>query len=199
MALGGDFAVDPTIARATDGKIYMVGRNGAGVVASGRYVPGSGFQGWFSGPATPLTTGKPGLTIGSDGAAYVAIRSADFNNIWMARLQGDVWGAWMCGGGTAKTDPELAATGGMIYTAVTDRWDAVYVQAFREGAENGWQGWQFTNGTLTKASIAATGGRYFIAGKLSSAGPMYWYQSGVGWTYLGYPGLAASDLSAAPK
>ncbi len=199
-ALGGNFATEPTIARAADGVIYMVGRNDAGVVVSGRYVPGSGFLGWFPDLAAPLATGKPALTIGSDGAAYVAIRSLTGNNIWMARLQGDVWGTWIYGGGTAKTDPDLAATGGMIYTAVTNIWDTVYVQAFREGTGNGWQGfWQSLNGMLAKASIAATGGRYFIAGKYGAAGPLYWYQSGVGWTYVGYTGLAASELSASPK
>ena len=160
----------------------------------------AGSWGGSQAPPSPLATGKPALTIGSDGAAYVAIRSSTDNNIWMARLQGDVWGPWIYGGGTAKTDPDLAATGGMIYTAVTNIWDTVYVQAFREGTGNGWQGsWQSLNGTLAKASIAATGGRYFIAGKYGAAGPLYWYQSGVGWTYVGYTGLAASELSASPQ
>lgn len=199
-SLGGNFAAEPTIARASDGAIYIVGRNSAGVVSSGRYVPGSGFLGWFPAASTPLATGKPALTMGADGAAYVALRSAADKSIWMARLQGDVWGTWIYGGGYFKTDPELAATGGFIYVVATNNYDTVYVQAFREGAGNGWQGWQALSGvSLNKASIAAVGGRYFVAGKYGAAGPIYWYKSGVGWTYVGSAGLAASELSASPK
>ena len=130
-------------------------------------MPAAGFQGWVSGETgAPVAIGKPAIVAGADGAAYVAVRSTTYMNIWMARLQGDVWGPWIYGGGTAKTDPDLAATGGMVYTAVTNIWDTVYVQAFLEGTGNGWQGsWQSLNGTLSKASIAATGGRYFIAGR----------------------------------
>jgi len=183
-----------------DGAIYIVGRSSAGVVASGRYVPGSGFLGWSPDPAAPPATGKPAVTIGSDGAAYVAIRSTPYYNIWIARLQGDAWGTWINGGGWAKTDPELAATGGTVYAAFTDFYDQTYVRPFGEGTGDGWQGWQTVTGVpLNKASIAAAGGRYFLAGKYSTAGPMYWYQSDVGWSYIGYPGLAASELSASPK
>jgi hypothetical protein len=199
--LGGAFASEPTLALTKDGTLYLVGRRSTGGIWSGRYVPATGFQGWVSGGAgAPLAVGQPAIVAGADGAAYVALRSATNMNIWMARLQGDVWGTWVYGGGTAKTDPGLAATGGMIYTAVTNIWDTVYVQAFREGTGNGWQGtWQSLNGALTKASIAATGGRYFVAGRQAGGTTLYWYQSGVGWTYLGYTGLASSELSASPK
>ena len=199
--LGGAFASEPSLALARDGTIYLVGRKSTGVVWSGRYLPATGFQGWVSGGSgAPVAIGKPAIVAGADGAAYVAIRSATYMNIWMARLQGDVWGPWIYGGGTAKTDPDLAATGGVVYTAVTNIWDNVYVQAFQEGAGNGWQGsWQSLNGALTKASIAASGGRYYIAGRQSGGTTLYWYQSGVGWTYVGYAGLASSELSASPK
>ncbi|MCC7176733.1 MAG: SBBP repeat-containing protein [Bryobacterales bacterium] len=195
--LAGDFATDPVIARANNGAVYIVGLTGTGRIVSGRYLPAGGFQGWIPDPSAPAAAGKPAITIGADGAAYVSVRS-QVNNIWMARLQGDVWGTWHNGGGQAKTDPEVAATGGVIHAVVTNFYDQVYTQAFVEGAGNGWQGWQFLNGILVKASIAASGGRYFIAGK-NGAGTMYWYQSGVGWTYLGYAGLAASELAASPK
>jgi hypothetical protein len=198
IGLGGDFATEPTIASALNGTIYVVGIKSTGIVGSGRYLPGSGFLGWFPGPASPLATGKPAVVIGSDGAAYVSIRSTTDNSIWMARLQGDVWGPWISGGGYAKTDPELAATGGTVYVVVTNTYDVVYVQAFREGAGNGWQGWQPTYGVLTKASIAATGGSFFIAGK-NGAGTPFWYQPSVGWANVGNAGLAASELSASPK
>jgi hypothetical protein len=196
--LGGNFATDPVLARAPDGSIYVLGRDASGVVRSGRYLPASGFLGWFQANTSTLATGKPALTVGSDGAAYVAIRASGSNSIWMARLQADTWGPWYSGGGLAKTDPDLAATGGIVYVTVTNGYDQVYLQPFREGTGNGWQGWQFLNGVLTKAAIAATGGRYYVAGKTGSA-TLYWYQSGTGWTYLGYTGVPSSELSASPK
>ncbi len=197
-ALGGNFATDPAIACGADGAVHIVGRDSTGVVAGGRFGPGGGFAGWVPASSGPPAAGKPAITIGSDGAAYVAARAAATNNTWMARLQGGVWGTWHNGGGTAKTDPEVAATAGWVYAAVTNIHDQVYVQAFREGTGNGWQGWQFLNGVLVKAGMAASGGRYYVAGR-NSAGTLYWYQSGVGWTFLGHSGLAASDLAASPR
>ncbi len=197
--LGGSFASEPVMARGQDGAIYVLGREASGVVKSGRYLPGSGFLGWFQASTTPQATGQPALAAGSDGAVYAAVRAASDSSIWMARLLGDTWGPWISGGGRAKTDPDLAATGGRIYAAVTNIYDGVYVQGFREGSGNGWEGsWQSLNGVLTKASIATAGGRYYIAGK-NGAGTLYWYQSGAGWTYIGYPGLASSELAAGPR
>jgi hypothetical protein len=198
VGLGGGLASEPSIALAKDGTVYLVGRSSTGAVWSGRYVPASGFQGWFPASSSTLAIGKPAVTAGSDGAAYVAIRSRTDNSIWIARLQGDVWGTWFSGGGQAKTDPDVAATGGTIYAVVTNTFDYVYVQAFQEGSGNGWQGWQYVNGSLSKASIATSGGHYFLAGR-NAADTLYWYQSGVGWTYLGNTGLAATELAASPK
>ncbi len=198
ISLGGPFASEPVAARAADGSVYVIGRNAAGVLSGGRYLAGSGFLGFVQAGATPAATGRPAITIGADGAAYVAIRAASGNSIWMARLAGQVWGSWISGGGQAKTDPEVAATGGVVYAAVTNIYDQVYVQAFREGTGNGWQGWQFLNGILAKASIAASGGHYYIVGR-NPSGNLYWLQSGGTWALLGYPGLASSELVASPK
>jgi hypothetical protein len=199
IPLGGSFASEPVMARAPDGAIYVLGRDASGAVSSGRYLTSSGFLGWYQAPTSTLAAGKPALTVGSDGAVYVAIRASSNNSIWMARLQGDAWGPWISGGGQAKTDPEVAAAGGYIYAAVTNIYDQVYVQGFREGTGNGWQGsWQCLNGVLTKASIASAGGSWYIAGK-NNAGTLYWYKPGVGWSYLGYTGLPSSEVAASPK
>jgi hypothetical protein len=198
IPLGGAFASEPAAAVASDGTVYIVGRHSSGAVSGGRYVPGSGFLGWSQAPATVTAVGKPAVVAGSDGAAYVAVRAQSTNNTLMARLAGDTWGAWMNGGGQAKTDPELAAAAGTIYAAVTNFYGTVYVQAFTEGTGNNWKGWQLVNGTLSNASIAASSGQYFIAGKTAN-GTLYWYQSGIGWTYIGSPGLAASEPAASPK
>jgi hypothetical protein len=198
IGLGGGFASEPSIARAPNGTIYVVGIDSTGTVSSGRYLPGNGFLGWFPGPASTVAAGKAAVVIGSDGAAYVAVRKKSDSSIWMARLQGDVWGTWFSGGGQSMSDPDVAASGGTIYVAVTYLYGSVYVQPFIEGAGNGWQGWTWTSGYLARVSIAAVEGRYFLVGK-TTAGELYWYQSGVGWTYLGYAGLAASNPAASPK
>ncbi len=198
VPLGGGFASEPAIAAAANGTVYVVGRNSGGVVSGGRYVPGSGFLGWSQAPATVTAVGKPAVAAGADGAAYVAIRALTTNNTWMARMAGNTWGAWMNGGGQAKTDPEVAAGGGLIYAAVTNLYSTVYVQAFTEGSGNNWQGWQSLNGVLNNGSVAAANGAYYVAGR-TGTGTLYWYQSGIGWTYAGAPGVAASEPAASPK
>jgi hypothetical protein len=197
--LGGTFATEPAIAAATDDSVYIVGAASNGVVSSGRYVSGSGFQGWVPAGSPPLAAGKPAITVGSDGAAYVAIK-ATINGISMARLEGNSWGSWYHGGGNIGNGPALAATGGFIYVAVTTPVGAVYVQPFGEGTGNGWQGaWTFLNGHLEGAAIAAAKGHFYIAGRSLFYYRLWWYESGVGWSLLGHPGLAMSDLLASPN
>jgi len=196
--LGGPYTSDPVAAWSPSGSLYVLARDSSGVVWSGRYTTTSGFHGWVSSPESTHAAGKPSVAIGSDMAAYVAVRAVD-GALWMARLNDETWGSWYFGGGTLGKDPEVAATGGRIFAVVTNAAGAVSVQPFLEGTVNGWQGWISDKGTLEKASIAATRGRYFIVGK-SPQKELWWYQSGgAGWTYLGSPGLAASDLSGSPR
>jgi hypothetical protein len=195
IALGSGFASDPAAAVAADGTVYVVGRSATGGVRSGRYVPGAGFQGWVSGGGA--AAGKPAIVIGSDGAAYVSVKGTD-NAIWIGRLSGDLWEPWIKGGGTLGSDPDLAAAGGAVYATITSPTGLVYVQPFREGPSGGWQGWIWTAGTLNRASVAAAGNRFFVAGR-NSLNDFWWYQSGAGWSYYGNLGSPVSDLAAAPK
>ncbi len=197
VSLGGGFASEPAIALAQDGAIYLLGRKANGVVYGGRYLPGIGFQGWIAASPSVLAAGRPAVAAGADGAVYVAIKATD-SVLWMARLQGDVWGPWYSGGRVLAKDPDLAAAGGTIYAAITGTGNVVYVRPFREGSGNGWQGWIYPDGGLEKVTVAAIGGRYFLAGRTVS-NSLWWYESGVGWTSLGYPGLAGGNLTAGPK
>jgi hypothetical protein len=197
-SLGGGLATDPVAALATDGSIYVVGRKTSGAVYCGRYVPGSGFQGWSTGGANaPAAQGTPAIVGGSKGAAYIAVRATD-NTTWIVRLSGSSWGTWYSAGGNALTDPGLAAAAGKIYVSLTDTYSAVYVKPFIEGSSNGWQPWLQLNGHLMRASISAVGTRYFVVGR-GMNNDLWWYESGVGWTSYGYPGLAAGHLWASPK
>ena len=120
-------------------------------------------------------------------------------NVWMARLQGDAWGPWFDGGGTLASDPQTAAAGGLIYTLALGSGGGVYVQPFREGNGNGWQGWAYTGGTLEAASVAGAGARYYVFGRCASK-DLWWYQSGgTGWSLLGYRNWAVGNLVAAPR
>jgi hypothetical protein len=143
-----------------------------------------------------VSAGKPAVTIGSDGAAYVAIKGTD-SALWLARVQGTSWGPWMNGGGVLGGDPDVAAADGTVYVAVTNSTGVVYVRPYLEAG--GWQGWLATGGTLSKVSVAAAGGRVYIVGR-NVPGELWWYQSGgTGWMYYGTLGSSASNLAAAPK
>ena len=193
-----NLATDPATTLAKDGAVYVVGAANTGVVWSGRYLPGTGFQGWVSsGAGAPAAIGKPALAAGSDGAVYVAVRARN-NAVWMARLQGDEWGTWYSGGGTLGQDPDLAAADGLVYAAYTDSLGGIYVRPFREGSGNGWQATVYPGGLLQRASVAAGEGRFYLIGR-SFTNELWWFKSGTGWTRLGYWGLAAGNPAAAPK
>ena len=198
VSLGGALVTEPSAALALDGTIYVAGRTASGAVWSGRYVPGTGFLGWSSGGAgAPAAQGKPAIAAGSDGAMYIAARAVD-RSTWMVRQQADVWGTWYSAGGQAASDPDVAAAAGTLYVALTDIYSGVYVRPFAEGSANGWQSWLYTNGHLQRAAVSAVGKRFFIAGR-SAANGLWWYESDVGWTGLGYAGLAADNLTSGPK
>ncbi len=199
VALRGGFATDPATALAKDGTVYVAGTATTGVVWSGRYLPGVGFQGWVPGvgAGAPTAIGKPALAAGSDGAVYVVVRGQD-NAVWIARLQGDVWGTWYSGGGALGQDPDLAASGGLVYAAYTNSVSHVYVRPFLEGSGNGWQTTVDTGGVLQRAGVAAGEGSFYITGR-SFSNELWWFKSGTGWTYLGYGGLAAGNPATAPK
>ena len=199
IALRGGFATDPATTLAQDGTVYIVGTASTGVVWSGRYQPGAGFLGWVpgNGAGAPRAVGKPALAAGSDGAVYVAVRAQD-NAVWMARLEGDVWGTWYSGGGTLGQDPDLAAADGLVYAAYNNPVGRAYVRPFREGSGNGWQTLIDTGGVLQRAAVAAGEGSFYIMGR-TSGNELWWFKSGTGWTYLGFPGQAAGDPAAAPK
>jgi hypothetical protein len=198
ISLGGTFSSAPAVTVATGGSVYVVGAGvspNQGQVSSGRYVPGSGFAGWVVGTAT--STGRPAVASGSDGAVYVAVRYADGTN-GMSRLTGNTWGQWYTTPNAMSTDPQLAASGGRIYAVALDATTRVYANAFQEGTGNGWLGWHDTYGWVTTASIATLRGEFYIVGRDSNA-DIWWYRSGVGWTYYGNRKQSVSSFAAVPR
>ncbi len=198
--LGGTFASDPSAAAAADGTLHIAATDAAGAVWTGRYAAGSGFLGWVSGgrPGSVAATGNPALTVGSDQAAYVAARASD-NTLWVARVQGGAWGAWSNGGINLQAAPSLAASAGLIYVLVNSSTGPVAVHPLAEGAGGAWQSPISTGGYLSDGAIAASHGRFFIAGR-DADGAVWWYESGgANWTFYGYKGFVAGALTAAPR
>ena len=200
IPLGGGFDLDPSVSAAPDGSIYIIGRAWGSQVWSGRFIPGSGFSGWTLGNAAgPLSGGKPSLTVGSDGAAYVVVRQSGTNALWLSQIRGNVWGAWQNGGGALAIDPQVAATEGAVFAVASDAWSGVWWQQFLQGPGNGWQGWVSTGGTLTHAATSALNGDLFITGT-DTTGSLWWYRaSGSAWTAAGNNGAATGSLAAAPR
>ncbi|MFB3778502.1 MAG: SBBP repeat-containing protein [Bryobacteraceae bacterium] len=199
ISLGGAFASDPAAAAASDGTLYIAGINAAGAVYTGR-LTASGFLGWVSGgsPGSVAATGKPAITVGSDQAAYVAARTVD-NTLWAARIQGDAWGAWSSGASNLRTDPSLASGSGVIYALLNTSTGPLAVRPFAEGASGGWQSPIAVGGYLSDGAIAASHNRFHIVGRDVTAA-VWWYESGgATWTYYGYQGSVASELTIAPR
>ncbi len=198
--LGGIFDIDPSVSASPDGSIYILGRASGSQVWSGRYIPGSGFSGWILGNADgPLAAGKPALTVGSDGAAYVAIRQSGTNALWLSQVQGNTWGAWQNGGGALAVDPQVAATNGAIFAVASDASSGVWWQQFLQGPSKGWQGWVSAGGALTHTAVSALNGDLFITGT-DAAGNLWWYRaSGSAWAPIGNNGVAAGSLAATPR
>jgi len=198
-ALGGAFSSDPVAAVAADGTIYIAGIDGSGVVWSGCYSPSAGFQGWASGgkPGGVAAAGKPAITIGSDQAAYVGVRTTD-NRLWAARVVSSSWGGWTQGASNLRTDPSLAAGEGVIYFLLNTSTAPLAVRALGTGAGGGWQTAVSIGGYLQDASLAAVYGRFYVVGR-DWGGAVWWYESGSNlWIYYGFASTVASPLGQAP-
>ncbi len=199
MFLGGIFATDPVITTAADGTVYVVGKDNWNSVWVGRYKAGS-FLGWnFLGG---IIQGKPSVTAGSDDAAYIAVRD-DWNSAWMAVVESTgILRNWYYGGGIFGSDPQVAAPmdgSGTVRVTALDTFGSPWGGRFAE-SPTGWQGsWEFAGGMVQDLSLAADLGNEFFAGR-DGANQLWWYNALSGeWSLVGFPGLAAGPLAAAPR
>ena len=145
-----------------------------------------------------MVKGKPPVTCGSDNAAYLGVRD-DWNSNWIGRVLGNTWTGWHYGGSVTSVDPQVAALGGTVGVIVLDNWGALWRSSFTEGIGNGWQTWTYVGGVWQDLASAASGGELLLAGRSPSNELWWWRQSGNQWTWLGYAGVAAGHLSAAPR
>jgi hypothetical protein len=158
-------------------------------------VPGSGFQGWqFGGGAIK---GKPSVSAGMDGAAYVAGRDS-FNAIWLGRVQGNLWTGWSFGGGVSNSDPLNARVGNRSYVVFLDTGGATWYRAFLEGTTTGWEAsWTSEGGALETIAPAGSGVNLYVVGQdLSNA--LWWNQANPSqWSRVG--GQAQGIVAAGPR
>ncbi len=194
--LSGVFATDPALAACPDGSLYIVGRDQFDALWSGRFVPGTGFQGFQLGGG--VVQGKPSITCGSDNTLYIAARD-HFNSTWIARVVGDTWAGWYNGGAVTAIDPKIAAVGNTIAVVILDETGAVWRSSFTQGSGNGWQGWTALGGILADIAPAGANGELFFAGRAPNSDLWWWRETGNAWTWIGYNGVVASPLSAAPR
>jgi hypothetical protein len=94
------------------------------------------------------------------------------------------------------TDPQITSQGGTVYLMALADGGTVYLLTFSEATQT-YGAWNFTNGILDDATLAAEGGNVFIAGR-DSADRIYWYSAtGNSWFFAGGAGFVDSPLAGA--
>jgi len=198
VSRGGVFSTDPVIGKSPLAccNLYIVGKDNFSAIWSANWVFPT-FGVWQLQGA--VVNGKPSVTGGADGAAYIVIRDPS-NSLWMGRQNGAVFNGWQPGGGVFISDPQVAAASGKVYAAALGSGGAVWSNTFTEGMGNNWVGWVNTAGTLSSVAAAAgTGPQLFLTGR-DGANQLWWYENpGIGWKFAGGAGLAAGSLLAAPR
>ncbi len=197
--LGGIFSTDPVIAVGSSCPagvctLYIVGKDNFNAIWTGLYLTPGGFAGFqFQGA---VVAGKPSVTVGVDGAAYIAVQDT-YSAVWMGRQAGSTFNLWQPGHGTIAVDPQIAGADGKIYVVSLTSPGAVWYDTFTEGTGNNWLGWQSNGGTLASVSaVAGPGPQLFIAGQ-DLSDKLWWYETpGAGWRFFNNIGLAAGPLVA---
>jgi hypothetical protein len=200
--LGGIFSTDPVIAVGSSCPggvctLYLVGKDNYNAIWTGLYLSPGGFAGWqFQGA---VVGGKPSVTVGVDGAAYIAVQDL-YSAVWMGRQAGSTFNLWQPGHGTIAVDPQVAGADGKIFAVSLTSSGAVWYNTFTEGTGNNWLGWQSNGGTLTSISAATgPGPQLFITGK-DPNNKLWWFETpGAGWRFFNNIGVAAGPLVAAPR
>lgn len=140
------FQGDAASTQTVEGETITASRDGNGGLWVGRFSPGT--QAWtgvtFIGGSV---AGKPAITMGSNGVAYIAIRDS-WNSYWVVSFTPGVGvGSWIHLGGVLASDPSIAAgPTDSIYVVGRDQWNGVWSNRIVIGT--GAQGWRFGGGII---------------------------------------------------
>jgi hypothetical protein len=101
---------------------------------------------------------------------------------------------WLNGGGLIDTDPQITSQGGTVYLMAEAGGNTIYLLTFAEASQT-FGTWNFTNGVLNDATIAAAAGNVYVAGR-DSADRIYWYSAtGSSWFFAGGAGISSTVLT----
>ena len=180
--------------QTVEGETITAARDSSGGLWVGRYAPGT--QTW-----TSMTfvggnvSGKPAITMASNGVAYIAIRD-NWNSYWVVSFTPGVGvGAWIHLAGVLASDPSIAAgPTDSIYVVGRDQWNGVWSNRIVIGT--GSQGWRFGGGIIQGKPAVAVGPdnvAYIAARDTSNAVWMARVQqeTWLGWSAAG--GIVAVD------
>src|SRR5262249_6677002 len=160
--------------------LYVVGKDNFNAIWTANWLLPN-FGAWQLQGA--VVSGKPSVTGGSDGAAYIAIRDPS-NSVWMGRQNGSTFNAWQPGGGVIATDPQVAAAGGFVYAVALTSNGGVWYNTFGEGTGNNWLGWANPGGTLMSVAAAGSGPQLFLTGR-DPSDQLWWFETpGAGWKFV---------------
>jgi hypothetical protein len=194
----------PQIAITGDGTVWIIGTDIGGRVWSNSYSPANQtFTGWVDRQAVMI--GQPSATAGQDGFVYVAVRSVSSESpVYITQIPAGngpnqtpvgcdgCW--WLNGGGLIDTDPQITSQGGTVYLMAEADGNTIYLLTFSEATQT-YGTWNFTNGILNSATIAAAAGNVFVAG-LDSGDRIYWYSlTGNNWFFAGGAGISSTVLA----
>jgi hypothetical protein len=160
---------------------YIVGKDSSNAIWLGTLVSNS-FSGWHSLGGT--ATGKPAVIAPPTSGvteAYVVIRDSS-GATWAGAEVGTSFSGWVPAGGVIATDPQVGTAGGTVYSVGLNSFGAVWYNYFSAGDSSPfWHSWATPGGTL------------------DASDQLWWLESpGRGWIPLGFGGLAAGLVNAAP-
>jgi hypothetical protein len=151
---GGNFRLSPTLALASSGRAFLIGRDSAVGVWLNILNPDETYSGWlFAGGNSP---GQPALTATGD-TAWIAVR--DPWNSYSVRTYtlNSGFGAWTWLQGILATDPQIAACpNGDVYLTGRDNFNGVWTRRY-SATTSSWQAWRFIGGIITGTPAIACG------------------------------------------
>lgn len=193
--LGGSFQSDPAVAGCTDGSVYVVGKDFAGILWSRRWLPDGRWEDWVRGPAG--IAGQPAVACGGDQALLVAARNQRGHLVW-CHLTGNRWTEPELLPGAGEGEARLAAGYQVVWLTILSP-DGVLRLAPFQLAMMEWGNWQEADRKLRLAAPAVRGGALEIFA-VNEGGEMWLFTPGMQrWTRLGQAGEIRGRLAAAPR
>jgi hypothetical protein len=143
---GGNFRLNPALALAASGRVFLIGRDSSVGVWLNILNPNETYSGWqFAGGNSP---GQPALAAAGE-TAWIAVR--DPWNSYSVRSYNPItgFGSWTWLQGILATDPQIAACpNGDVYLTGRDNFNGVWTRRYR-ATTSSWQAWRLIGGIIS--------------------------------------------------